>query len=135
VAVARIGVGDERNAPVDRHHEPQIDQAQVGSFLFGLASLGDGYRSLAEAMKVAKLVMSSASSETSASNELTIRSVIRRSISVNCFGLILSIASQKRQWSSAPRGIFTRRASSVVSPQSEKPSLDEGASTPVEGCQ
>ena len=40
-AVAGIGVGDERDAAVSGHDEPETNEAQVGAFLFGVASLGD----------------------------------------------------------------------------------------------
>jgi hypothetical protein len=39
--VARIGVRHQRDAAVDRHHQAQAHQAQIGALLLGVASLGD----------------------------------------------------------------------------------------------
>ncbi|WP_411733773.1 hypothetical protein [Paeniglutamicibacter sp.] len=39
--VSRIGVGQQRNVAIAGDHPSEADQAQVGAFLLGLASLGD----------------------------------------------------------------------------------------------
>ena len=41
-AVARVGVADQGDAPVNGDHQAQPNQAQVAAFLFGVAPLGDG---------------------------------------------------------------------------------------------
>ena len=42
VTVARVGMADERDAAVDRYHEPETDQSEVTSLLLGFAPLCDG---------------------------------------------------------------------------------------------
>ena len=80
-SVARVGVGDERHPPVSGHDEAEADYAQVGTFLLGVASLRDRRAALAEAIQVAKLVMSSTRPDKSTPKVLTISATIRRSTS------------------------------------------------------
>jgi hypothetical protein len=41
-AVAGIGVGEQWDAAIAGHHQPEADQAQVDTLLFGFAALSDG---------------------------------------------------------------------------------------------
>ena len=78
-------------------------------------------------MNVAKLVMSSATLDTSAPDTSTSRTAIRREISSRSSSVTACIASQNRRWSSAEAGILVNRSAAVVFHQSENPAFEHGA--------
>ena len=80
-------------------------------------------------MKVAKLVMSRATDDTSVPETSMIRSAIRRLISSRSCRLTACIASQNRRWSSTEAGILVNRSAAVVFHQSAKASFEHGATS------
>ena len=78
-------------------------------------------------MNVAKLVMSSATEDTSTPEACTIRTAIRWLISSSCSTGTACIASQNRRWSSALAGILVNRSAAVVFHQSANARLEHGS--------
>jgi hypothetical protein len=89
-----------------------------------------GARAFAEAMNVAKLVMSNTSPDISNPNSVIARAATRRWISTRSSSPTASMASQKRRWSSAAAASpGSSLGPAVVCHQSANASLEQGATT------
>jgi len=80
-------------------------------------------------MKVAKLVMSSATLDTSTPDAAMIFAAICSDASWSWSMVTACIASQNRRWSSTLAGILVNRSAAVVFHQSANPSLERGATS------
>ena len=80
-------------------------------------------------MKVAKLVISSATDDTSAPETRTTLAAIFSDACSSCSRLIACIASQNRRWSSALAGILVNRSAAVVFHQSANAAFEHGATS------
>ena len=80
-------------------------------------------------MNVAKLVISSATEDTSTPADRTIRTAIFSLICSSCSAVTACIASQNRRWSSAVAPILVNRSPAVVFHQSANAALEHGATS------
>ena len=108
---------------------PRPTSRRSARFCLALPRCAIGALPFAVSMKVAKLVMSSATEETSTPEDCTIRTAIVRLIFSSCLRVTACIASQNRRWSSAGAGILVNRAAAVVFHQSANAAFEHGATS------
>ncbi len=98
-------------------------------FCLALPRCAIGALPLPVSMKVAKLVMSSATELTSRPECRTIATARASSAAASCAGLTACIASQNRRCPSTPVPILVNRSAAVVFHQSANPSFEHGATS------
>src|SRR5271169_626593 len=98
-------------------------------FCLALPRCAMGALPFAVSMNVAKLVMSSATEDTSTPADCTIFTAIFWLISSSCSRVTACIASQNRRWSSEVAGILVNRSAAVVFHQSANPAFEHGATS------
>lgn len=98
-------------------------------FCFALPRCAIGAFAFAVVMKVAKLVMSSATEETSTPLTSINRSAIVWPIRSNCCAVTACMASQNRRWSRARAPILVNRSAAVDFHQSANAAFEHGATS------
>ena len=122
-------MGDKRDAAVGGHDQAEADDAQVGPFLLGVASLG--YRGLVVGRGDLGGEIGHVEHEP---GQVDVEGLDHTGddAALDLFQLGLAdgpIASQKRRWSRAPAGRASHRSAAVLAHQSEKASLEQGSVT------